>query len=320
MRLLLGVLALVCAAVRAQECEYPPVVLMHGIMGAADKLQDVVDWIKEDLPCVYVRSIEIGNGPNDSLYMHMNDQVASFCEQIYADPQLSRGFNLIGFSQGGLISRGYIQRCNKYPVINFMSWASPQGGQFGGLEAFFPNWLYVLLNSAPYSDQVQNTYSLAQYWRDPYNLQEYLEKSSFLADMNNERINKNATYKENIMSLKNMVLLYSDVDYVVTPPRSGWFETFKPYTGPGPDGEVISLRDSLLYKLDYIGLKALDDSGRLQLHISDCAHEDHPTNQCKHIFDLYTLPLLQQRWSEVEGFWNGPSAANPLMQNETRSL
>ncbi|EGD77142.1 palmitoyl-protein thioesterase 3 [Salpingoeca rosetta] len=289
---------------QAQECEYPPVVLMHGILGAAEKITAVVDWIHEAIPCAYIKNMEIGNGPLDSVFMHMNDQVDNFCEQVYADPKLARGFNLIGFSQGGLIARGYVQRCNKYPVINFLSWVSPQGGQFGGVEAFAPPWLVVLFNNAPYSDMVQNSLSLAQYWRDPFNIKAYMEKSTFLADLNNERLHKNATYKEHITSLKTMMLIYSKEDFVVNPRQSGWFQHFRAFSGPGKNGVVVPLRDSLFYKLDYIGVKALDESGRLQMHESDCAHADHPTPDCKHIFDLYSLPLLKQRWSEVEDFWS----------------
>lgn len=154
-----------------------------------------------------------------------------------------------------MIARGYIQRCNKYPVINFLSWTSPQGGQFGGLSGIFPNWLVVLFNNQPYDPTVQNTLSLAQYWRDPYDLESYFKESTFLADLNNERLVKNETYKENIKSLKTMLLIYSEVDYVVTPKQSGWFSTFQPFTGPGENGVIISMKETLLYRLDYIGLR-----------------------------------------------------------------
>lgn len=52
------------------------IVLMHGILGEADKITDVVDWIHAAIPCVYVKNVEIGNGAMDSVFMHMNDQVS----------------------------------------------------------------------------------------------------------------------------------------------------------------------------------------------------------------------------------------------------
>lgn len=43
--------------------------------------------------------MEVGNGALDSVFMDMNAQVQLFCEAVYADKKLERGFNLIGFSQ-----------------------------------------------------------------------------------------------------------------------------------------------------------------------------------------------------------------------------
>ena len=43
-----------------------------------------------------------------------------------------------------------------------------------------------------------------------YCLQKYVEKNIFLADINNERSNKNQTYKKNFVSLNKFVM----VEYV----------------------------------------------------------------------------------------------------------
>jgi palmitoyl-protein thioesterase len=52
--------------------------------------------------------------------------VDEFAATVRADPQLAKGFNLIGHSQGGLIARAYIERYNDPPVHNFITWATPQ--------------------------------------------------------------------------------------------------------------------------------------------------------------------------------------------------
>ena len=49
--------------------------------------------------------------------------------------------------------------------------------------------------------------SFFQYWHDPIHNDEYLEKSQFIADINNERSMKNETYKENLVKLENLVLV-----------------------------------------------------------------------------------------------------------------
>eukprot|EP00049_Salpingoeca_infusionum_P001223 m.46356 g.46356 ORF g.46356 m.46356 type:complete len:317 (-) comp10918_c0_seq2:777-1727(-) len=284
------------------EPNVPPVVIMHGILGSAERVDIIADWIREAIPGIYVHNMEVGNGAGNSMNWPMDRQVATFCENIYLDPKLERGFNLIGFSQGGLIARGYIERCNKFPVINFMSWTSPQGGQFGGIQDIIAPELYVLFNAAPYSDAFRNL-SLSGYWRDPYRLPEYLEKSSFLADINNEREQKNQQYKNNIMSLKTMMLLYSTLDQVVSPPESAAFAVFQAWTGPGSKGVVIPLFERDLYQEDWLGLRVLNDTQRLVVAESDCEHHEHPTEACKHVFEQTSLPLLKQNWTEVETFW-----------------
>ena len=60
-----------------------------------------------------------------------------------------------------------------------------------------------------------NTYFF-QYWHDPVHFDQYLEKSQFIADINNERPLKNETYKENLLKLENLVLVKnSDVSVCI---------------------------------------------------------------------------------------------------------
>lgn len=98
----------------------------------------------------------------------------------------------------------------------------------------------------------------AQYFRDPEDMENYLEHSAFLADINNEREVKNQTYKENLASLRKFVMFIFEDDLTVIPKVSGWFEEFNKTSG-----EVIKLKDRDLYKEDWIGLKELDKKGRL---------------------------------------------------------
>lgn len=47
---LLVVLAVLLPTVAAQGADVPPVVIMHGILGKASKMDAVKDWIREILP------------------------------------------------------------------------------------------------------------------------------------------------------------------------------------------------------------------------------------------------------------------------------
>lgn len=48
----------------------------------------------------------------------------------------------------------------------------------------------------------------------------YLDRSQFLADINCERDDKNATYKENLSTLERLILVLFDADETVVPKES----------------------------------------------------------------------------------------------------
>lgn len=51
-----------------------------------------------------------------------------------------------------------------------------------------------------------------QYWHDPLAFEEYVEKSVFLAEINNEKPVKNETYATNLNQLTNFVMVvFEDV-------------------------------------------------------------------------------------------------------------
>eukprot|EP01133_Synstelium_polycarpum_P004253 gene4253-4963_t len=285
----LAIISLIVALVAAQAPapQYRPVVLMHGVNQNAKSMEEVKDWIAAALPGIYIVNMEIGGGKMDSIFTHMNDQVAQYNEKVNADPKLANGFNAIGFSQGTLITRGYIERFNSPKVHNYIGWAGPQRGQFG-TPFLNIKWIDEILGTIPYDNWAQGTFSPAQYWRDPYVIDEYLEKSTFLADINNERPVKNPTYAANMRSLNACVLGYSTEDKTIVPPESGWFG----YYADNTQSTVVPLQQQDFYINDYIGLRTLDESGRLHFFKTDCKHADHPTAACRPFFTNFTLPWL----------------------------
>ena len=93
---------------------------MHGIDATNKSMRDVVSWIQEALPGTYVKNVQIGDTNAASILRNLNSMVADFCKQIEEDPNLQESFNLIGYSQGGLITRGYIERCGSGKVYNYV--------------------------------------------------------------------------------------------------------------------------------------------------------------------------------------------------------
>ncbi|KAM0753272.1 alpha/beta-hydrolase [Meredithblackwellia eburnea MCA 4105] len=163
-----------------------------------------------------------------------------------------------------------------------------------------------------YSNWAQSNIVPAQYFRDEARLDDYFAVNNFLRDINNEREGdeevgpvpdelvvprtagatkkmdddepepRNATYKKNLESLSNLILLRFSEDATVVPPQSAHFTLPSPTakncpTPPSPD-DLLCYRDPVpfselpLYKADYIGLKTLDEAGKVHFGICEGQH------------------------------------------------
>ena len=185
-------------------------------------------WIEADFPGRFVFNAEVGDGKPDSLLMDINEQAALLAAQLAAQPELQGGFDLIGHSQGGLLTRAYIERFNNPPVRRWVSMAGPHQGVFGvpGINAVCPDddcpWLAelfsLLLDGKRWvSKDVQKLLSFAAYWHDPFNEADFVTKNIFLSDLNNMGAQKNATYRRNMVNLEKVLLVMSTQDEVVIP-------------------------------------------------------------------------------------------------------
>merc|ERR1711936_971836 len=168
------------------------------------------------------------------------------CQKLLADPLMADGYNAIGISQGGLLIRGLVQRC-PLPVKNLITFGSPHQGVFG-----IPDCTHVtgslelcelvneILSAGAYEPWVQDAVAPAQYWHDPLNLTNYVHGSHYLAIVNNEVEEKESLYKERMIQLGNFA--------------------------PGQVEAVQSLQETQFYQEDFIGLKSLDEAGKLTFH------------------------------------------------------
>jgi palmitoyl-protein thioesterase len=254
-----------------------PIVLMHGILSDTTKMEPVADWLHKNTGGALVIPIEIGNGKQDSVALTMPDQLTRFCQSIRDNsPVLAGGFNLIGISQGGLLARGYVQKCADFPVRNLITWVTPHGG------------VYPYPDPLIYTDAAQSKNSYPGYWRDPYQYNNYLTQSAYLADLNNENPGPYSTlYRDRLLSLENLVLIWSAVDDVLEPPASGRFATFAINRRPI---EVISAEFTTMWK--GLGLDVMNSTNRLKFYETNCKHADHVTLDCLEAWKHYTLPYL----------------------------
>lgn len=232
-------------------------------------MKELVGWLRQSFDGIYVISIEIGNGHEDSIIFPMNKQVDLFCQAVLSDVNLKDGFNMLGVSQGGLIVRAAVEKCS-LPVYNLITLVGIHQGVFGipSLQ-FLPASVRELVSKYAYEDAVQNTISVAGYWRDPYQLDIYLAKSQFLALINNEGNSTNATYRLNMLKLNSFVMVYSDIDEVAAPPKSSWFTGYKPNSL-----ETEAWNESRQFTEDLTGLRTLQEQGKLYFFTSHSKHQD----------------------------------------------
>uniref|UniRef100_A0A8C2STN6 palmitoyl-CoA hydrolase n=1 Tax=Coturnix japonica TaxID=93934 RepID=A0A8C2STN6_COTJA len=100
--------------------------------------------------------------------------------------------------------------------------------------------------------------SICNYWNDPHHRDLYLNSSDFLAPLNDERLHPNASaWKQNLLRIRNLVLIGGPDDGVITPWQSSLFGFYD------ANETVQDMRSQQVYLADTFGLKTLDGRGAL---------------------------------------------------------
>ncbi|TGZ53549.1 palmitoyl-protein thioesterase 1 [Temnothorax longispinosus] len=246
-----------------------PVVLWHGMGDSccfSFSLGKIQRILEAEIPGVYVHSIRIGNNEiedvENSYFGNINDQIKHVCEQLSQDTNLQNGYNAIGFSQGGQFLRAVAQRCPNPPMLNLISLGGQHQGVFGipkcSDTSRLCNYMRRMLHLGAYLWYVQNSLIQASFWHDPLQEDEYQRKNLFLAEINNENVN-NTEYKNNLQKLRALVLVKFENDTMVEPVETEWFGFYK----PGQAKEVQKLQQSELYQQDWLGLRAMENAGKV---------------------------------------------------------
>lgn len=272
-----------------------PVVQMHGMGDFANDPFGMVplgNAISDYLGGAYVLNVQIGESNiadiMNGFIMNLNDQVDYFANVVKNDTNLANGFNAIGYSQGNLVVRGYIERYNNPPILNFISMHGTLAGvgSFPGcaIDKYFCRAFAELLGALAYKPVFQLHLAQADYFRDPKKISEYLEGNIFLPDLNNEvTASTHANYASNWKSLNSICLVKALGDTVVIPNDSEWFGFFQ----DGTFDAIWNFKETPWYEQDLFGLRTLDEAGKVFFNVTDGNHLDFSTDYLLNLVGLY---------------------------------
>lgn len=118
--------------------------------------------------------------------------------------------------------------------------------------------LRQFLNLFAYTDWAQNHIAQATYWHDPIRVKQYRERSTFIAEINNEKsINKDYVYR--LHRLNKFIMVKFLRDEMVQPIESQWFGFY----APGSNRIVQNLTTSEIYSSDKLGLRQMMEDRKL---------------------------------------------------------
>lgn len=167
--------------------KYKPVYLIHGIMTGAESMLLIEEEILRVRVVFFVLNIRDFNfffqQHHPGTVVYNTERFAGWFSLENAWYQVQKlgedvmkvcrdhpdGIHLLGYSQGGLLSRAILQSNPDHCVKNFISLSSPQAGQFGDsfLHLIFPSLVAKTAFELFYSRVGQHT-SVGNYWNDPH--------------------------------------------------------------------------------------------------------------------------------------------------------
>ncbi|CAK1361112.1 Palmitoyl-protein thioesterase 1 [Cercospora beticola] len=295
-----------------------PLLIWHGLGDQYDNdgLHTVGDLAKEVHPGTHVYYIRIdddGSQDRQATFLgNLTEHIEKVCTDIRNNKHLwnshkneSVKVDALGFSQGGQFLRGLVQRCEGLNVRSLVTYGSQHNGiseiKACGTWDFLCKGALALMKGNAYTEYVQSRVVPAQYYRtinettgEPVDA--YLEHSNFLADVNNERKEKNEVYKERLAKLEKFVMVLFEDDTTVIPKESGWFAEVN-----GTTGKVTPLRERRIYKEDWIGLKRLDEKKGLVFETTKGDHMQLDDEVLARTFERFFGPEREFGLIEEEG-------------------
>jgi len=273
---------------------FKPVVTLHGFCGTYKVYKPFIEALEQYSPGHKVFALDVDNVFKSwkNLQTIVDDTIVALDKVIAENEELFRdGFIFYGHSQGGLVSRAVLQQ-KKYNVVKYISVAGVQNGFFGACgEWLANNSTCQAVTDFMYSPLIQNSFSVAGFWRSP-NREEYLMGNRFHTIANNEKDNAatpefQKMQKDNFLSIKEMYFFGSPDDEILKPWYTSIFQTYD------SDGKtMVPLEDQYIYQNDTFGLRTAIEEGRVHFQqVPGVHHEGWVWSQLdivrKYIFPLF---------------------------------
>ena len=205
----------------------------------------------------------------------MDKSVDIFAEKIRKDANLKGGFNMVGFSQGNSLIRGYIHKYNDPPVRNVLHVHGTVSGvsgfpQIDPSKSALGRGISQLCGDLAFNSLVQGILFQADYFRDPRktNASDYLAHSQLALWNNEDSTRVNATYKANFVTVNKYVMVKALLDTMVFPNEGEHWGHFE----DGTSYKAIPMAETRWYKEDLFGLKTVDEAGKIHFETTPGNH------------------------------------------------
>jgi palmitoyl-protein thioesterase len=210
----------------------------------------------------------------DSVFNNLEKMIEKACNKIEEYRGiLTDGYILIGMSMGGLIARGILQICDigQY-ATKLITLGTPHMG-ITTVPSFEKNWMIDLFNKIfktfAYSNVFQGFVGSTNFFKIPEKYTEFLQSRTYLSILNNEGL-YNDSFRQRTIRLKQFVLVSYKGENFLEPKESvsfGWFDD-------KDLSKIVRFNQTKLYKQDLIGLRYLDENGRLSFVEVPGRHQD----------------------------------------------